>query len=62
MLPIVCYNCGKCVAKYEEMFEGLLQKNKEENIDDILNKMGIHKLCCRILFMTYINECKLLVK
>lgn len=63
MLPVCCYNCGKCISKYEEVFENLLQKNKEEkNIDKILNDIGISKMCCRILFLTYINECKLLVK
>ena len=62
MLPIVCYNCGKCISKYEETFENLLTKNKEENIDNILKQLKIHKLCCRVLFMTYINECKLLSK
>lgn len=63
MLPVCCYNCGKCISKYEEVFENLLQKKKEEeNIDKILNDIGISKMCCRILFLTYINECKLLVK
>ena len=64
MLPICCYNCGKCISKYEEIFEELLQKNekKDDNIDKILKEIGITKMCCRILFLTYINECKLLIK
>ena len=62
MLPICCYNCGKCIAKYEQSFENLLENNKEDNINKILDNLKINKLCCRILFLTYINECKLLVK
>lgn len=63
MLPICCYNCGKCIAKYQQTFEDLLQKmEKQDNIEKILQEIGITKICCRILFLTYINECKLLVK
>lgn len=63
MLPICCYNCGKCIAKYEEIFEKKIEQKKEEdNINNILEELGITKMCCRILFLTYINECKLLVK
>jgi len=62
MLPICCYNCGKCIAKYEEIFEKLAENNKDENLDKILDKLKINKLCCRVLFLSYINECRLLVK
>lgn len=61
MLPICCYNCGKCISKFEKDFKNkLLKKNK--SVEEILNELKINKLCCRTLFLTSINECELLVK
>lgn len=62
MLPICCYNCGKCISELEEDFLKEIEKNKEKNLENVLNNIGINKLCCRILFLTHINECKLLIK
>lgn len=61
MLPVTCYNCGKAVGEYEIRFTKKFQKtNSTESIKDILDELKINKICCRILFLTHINECDIL--
>ena len=62
MLPPTCYNCGKAIGELETQFEIMLKNNKGDNIKNILDDLEIRKICCRILFLASINECKILVK
>lgn len=61
----VCPTCGFLLAdkelKYEEELKKLLEskdKNTNDNLGKILDKLQITRYCCRMRMMTYIDLSK----
>ena len=59
MLPNTCYNCGAALGKLETPFRDACAQTGW-SVKQALEKIKVKKMCCRILFMTYIEEPKLL--
>ena len=53
--PIRCYTCNKVIS-YKLPYFLELQRDKEKNINEkeILDLIGMDRICCRRLFITFI--------
>ena len=49
IIPIRCFSCGKPIsAVYEEYKQ---RSEKDEDRKKIMNELGIHRYCCKALFL-----------
>ena len=53
IIPIRCMTCGKPVAHLWEEYQKEMKKGRKS--DDVLNKLGIERYCCRSLFLTHVD-------
>ncbi len=50
-IPIRCFTCGAVIGdKYEE-YKSLLS----QGADNVLNKLGIDRYCCRRMFISHVE-------
>ncbi len=64
--PVRCYNCGKVLADLYRTYEGKLKEMKSQKVyfdgkeisetpeKKMMDALGIHRLCCRTIFLTQI--------
>ncbi|KAH7820832.1 putative RNA polymerase N [Monocercomonoides exilis] len=53
IIPIRCFTCGKVVGnKWETYLEYLAQGMSES---DALDKLELHRYCCRIMLLTHVD-------
>ena len=53
IIPIRCFSCGKPIAHLYEEF--LKRKEKGEEIEKILDDLGLDRYCCRQVFMGHVE-------
>ena len=51
--PIRCFTCGKVVARYEQKYFSMLEEGVKKG--DALNSIGMTRICCRRMFLGYVN-------
>ena len=52
MFPVRCFTCGKVIAdKYEKYLEGIKSKKPAE----VLDELGIKRICCRRMFISHVD-------
>ncbi|MBE6488914.1 MAG: DNA-directed RNA polymerase subunit N [Methanosphaera stadtmanae] len=53
MLLVRCFSCGKVIsASYDEFKE---RTEKGEDPGEVLDDLGIHKYCCRRMFISHVD-------
>ena len=53
IIPIRCFTCGKVIAhKWEEYRDRVA---KGENAADVLDNIGLKRMCCRRMFISFRN-------
>jgi len=53
MIPIRCWSCGKPIAHLWEEFKE--RKDRGENVQEILDSLGMERYCCRSMFLGHID-------
>lgn len=51
--PVACFSCNTRIGKYEIRFTQM-QDDGYDN-EEILNKLNIHRYCCRRMFLSYVE-------
>ena len=50
--PVRCFSCGAVIGHlYEEYKKGL----ETDTAEQVLNKMGIERYCCRRMFVSHVE-------
>ncbi len=59
-----CYNCGSPLGHMEIPFRDMITCDTGErmSVGKALDVLHVKNICCRVLFITYIEEPKLLKK
>jgi len=52
-MPIRCFSCGFPIAAFVEDYRKGIEKGK--SAEDILNKLGIKRYCCRRIFISNVE-------
>ena len=53
IIPVRCFTCGKVVGNKWETYLDLLQEEYEEC--DALDRLGLHRYCCRRMLLTHVE-------
>lgn len=53
MFPIRCFTCGSVVAKFENKYNEEIKNGTSPK--DALDKLKINRICCRRMFLGYID-------
>ena len=53
MFPVRCYTCNACLAQQYPEYRARAQRG--ENASDVLQGLGVRRLCCRRMFLGYVN-------
>lgn len=53
IIPVRCFSCGKPVGHLYEQYKERLEKGEDRK--KILDSLGLHKYCCRALFMGHVD-------
>ncbi|MHA1230623.1 MAG: DNA-directed RNA polymerase subunit N [Candidatus Helarchaeota archaeon] len=53
IIPIRCFTCGKVIADKWEIYEERV--NKGEHPKDVLDSLGLKRICCRRMLITFKN-------
>ncbi|KNB44973.1 DNA-directed RNA polymerase and III subunit [Blastocystis sp. subtype 4] len=61
IIPIRCFTCGKVVGNKWEAYLNYLEN---ENMDaaTALDKLGLHRYCCRRMVLTHVDLIETLLK
>ena len=53
LFPLECFTCGKPLARkvFLDVFEESLKNEESRRV--AVNKLGLKKMCCRNIFLTY---------
>ncbi|MBS3153058.1 DNA-directed RNA polymerase subunit N [Candidatus Woesearchaeota archaeon] len=54
IIPIRCYSCGKPIAHLWSKFLEMTN-NREKDVKESLDKLGLKRYCCRSHFMGHID-------
>jgi len=56
LIPVRCFTCGKTVAHvYEEFIERTKEGSEQEDPKEVLDDLGIKRICCRRMLVTHVN-------
>ncbi|MHA1268898.1 MAG: DNA-directed RNA polymerase subunit N [Candidatus Helarchaeota archaeon] len=53
IIPIRCFTCGKIIADKWEIYKERIENN--EHPKDVLDSLGISRICCRRMFISFID-------
>lgn len=53
MLLVRCFSCGKVIAASFDEFKERTEKGEDPG--DVLDDLGIHKYCCRRMFVSHVD-------
>jgi len=53
IIPIRCFTCGKIIADKWEIYQERVSKG--EHPKDVLDSLGFKRVCCRRMFISFIN-------
>ena len=54
LLPISCFSCNKIIAHLWEQYKHQRRQHPEpEQIQHILDRLGLKRYCCRRMFITH---------
>lgn len=66
LFPVCCYTCRKVINPHYEVFrsrvrkianmEGVSEETKQDMVAGVLSSLGIHRMCCRIMFISYVDN------
>lgn len=66
LFPVCCYTCRKVINPHYETFrvrvreiqamEGVDAETKQDMVAGVLSSLGIHRMCCRIMFISYVDN------
>lgn len=51
IIPVRCFTCGKVVGDKWEEFS---QRIQNENVNKVLDDLGLERYCCRRMLITHI--------
>lgn len=67
--PVCCFTCRKTINPLYEPFRrgvrevqrasmesGLSEQQQRDRVAGVLSGLGVHNLCCRILFMSHVDS------
>jgi DNA-directed RNA polymerase subunit N len=58
--PIRCFNCGAPIAQH---YEEYIQRVKNgEKPKDVLDDLGIKRICCRRMFLSHVDITEKIIK
>ena len=60
IIPIRCMTCGKPVAHLWENFKDKVAKGM--NPGEVMDELGIDRVCCRSLFLTHVDSIDIINK
>jgi DNA-directed RNA polymerase subunit N len=56
LIPVRCFTCGKTIAHvYEEFVERIKEGSEKEDPKEVLDDLGIKRICCRRMLITHVN-------
>lgn len=68
--PVCCFTCRKTINPLYEPFRrgvrevhkaalasGLGEQEQRDRVAGVMSGLGIHNLCCRILFLSHVDTC-----
>ena len=53
LIPVRCFSCGFPIGVFKEEFDKAVASGKKA--EDVLNKMGIKRYCCRRMLISDVN-------
>ena len=53
IIPVRCFSCNKIIGNLGESYNNLRAKNTKS--EEIYEKLGITRICCKRMLMTYCN-------
>ncbi len=56
IIPVRCFSCGKVIGHLWEEFKKKIDAG--EDMEKVLNELGLKRYCCRQLFMGHIDLLK----
>ena len=57
--PVKCFSCGSAIGHLYEDYKAAV-KEKEPGV--VLDELGVHRSCCRRMFISHVDIVKKLVK
>jgi DNA-directed RNA polymerase subunit N len=54
MFPIRCYTCNAVVAHHHREYSA--RRRNQEDGGNILNALGVHRMCCRRMFISFVDS------
>lgn len=56
IIPVRCFTCGKVIGHLWEKYKKGIEEGK--NPKDVLDNLGVTRYCCRMIFLTHIDNLK----
>lgn len=53
MMPVRCYTCNDVIAHKSEAYDKLIHSGKKGK--EVFDALGIDRMCCRRMFLGYVN-------
>ncbi len=53
MIPIRCWSCGKPIGHLWEEYQQKVEKGESKK--DVLDDLGMHRYCCRQMFLGHVD-------
>ncbi len=55
IIPVRCFTCGTIVGDKWEKYEQMRTEDPERNVAEILDELGLKKVCCRRMIISQVN-------
>lgn len=55
IIPVRCFTCGNIMGNKWDEFKRLLEEEGGENAKSILDRLGLHRFCCRRMLLTHVD-------
>jgi DNA-directed RNA polymerase I, II, and III subunit RPABC5 len=55
IIPIRCFSCGKLIADKYERYHELYQEGKGLPINEVWDKLGIRRFCCKRMIVSHVD-------
>jgi DNA-directed RNA polymerase I, II, and III subunit RPABC5 len=52
IIPVRCFTCGKVIGNLWNKYNFL---KKEKSVEEALDDLKLHKMCCRRMMITHVN-------
>lgn len=56
IIPVRCFTCGKVIGHLWERYKKEVESGRSPK--DVLDEFGITRYCCRMIFLTHVDNLK----